>query len=436
MIMKNKKILSALLAVQIIAFSAILPFKIKAEEVDLDSDIMLINSNIENNEVLGTEGIKSITTSNVVEKNNENFTLKQGEVINKTFAYSGEYVDINGTINGNAFIAGTNVNIAGIINGDLYVVGNILNISGTIDGNLFVAGNTITISSLENVDNVYVVGNMINADISAKKNTYIIGNNTTINNITTGKDAFIIGNLLSLKAKIGRDANIQGTKVDADLNIERNAKILAESLSIKNGSVVNNDLEIYEDSLNNNITVNGEVFFKVKPTTTVNVNPVKTVIISKSIQLGFSLFSILVVGLIIIKIYSAKIINKVNEETKANFFSNFGKGLLAVLISSVVLIFCAILIVGIKISAFIACLIGAMIFIANIMASIFIGWGLLKATSKKEPSLYLALLLGGLIYSLISLIPVAGVLFKIIMIPTSIGALISSKKESLKKLQA
>lgn len=401
--MKNKKsLLGALLVIPMLVISMIAPIKTNAST--------------------GRE----IETVNVA----------KDEVIEKTFFASGDYVNIDGTIDGDAFVFGDNVTITGTINGNLFTAANILNVSGSVDGTIFAAGNTVTISS-EEAKNVFAAGNLLSISAKIKKNLYLAGNNLTISNAEVEKDSFIGGNLITAKLKSNRDLDVAGTKINADVEVGRDAKIDADYIVFGENSKIGNNLNVYKEALKEDLTIDvgGEITFLEREQIEY-VNPIKKMILHIAMIVLFGMFTSLVIGLILIKVYSSKVINELNKDIKTRFFSNFGKGLVVFLLSTLAILGLMITVIGIKISIFVAVLLSAAIFIGNVIAPIFIGWLILGLSKKKEHSAYAALLLGTVIYVLISTIPFIGFVMKMIMIPTCIGALFTFKQQMIKKMQA
>lgn len=362
--------------------------------------------------------------------------LEQDQTIDKTYFASGETLDIKGTINGDAFLAGSEIIVSGKINGNLFVVGNTLNIIGEVNGSIFGAGNVLTIGA-NNINSAFLAGNLVNLNSKINKNTYIAGNLITISNTSEiGQDLFASGSSINLNANIGRNLSIESSSASINSIINRDASIISNSISFNGNTKINNNLEILESSelstdLNN--VVLGEVIKKAVDNKVQNsrFESIKSRILDK---LTFGLFAILITGLILIK-FLPKEISNINKNTENNLLPNLGKGILFIIVTPIISLLLLITIIGVKLAFVVIGIYLLLMFFASIFASIFIGESfLVKVIKNKNNSMYLSLLIGVLIYTILIVIPFVGWIFSLLLTSLSIGSLISYRTNNATKL--
>jgi len=346
--------------------------------------------------------------------------LEQNQVINKTYFASGDVLDVRGTINGDAFLAGSNITFSGNVNGNLFVAGNTINLTGKVNGMIFSAGNVLTINS-EGVNSLFAAGNLITVNSKISKNSYVAGSSVTItNNSEIGQDLFIGASVVNLDANVKRDLSLdssstffgQNAKIGNDLEVASSMQTNANLQSITGGKIT------ITQSQENNSSKEYIASFKAK--------------IFEKLTIG--LFSVLIIGLLLIKFFNKSLI-KINKDSEKNFGKNLLKGLLFSIGVPFLAIILLITIIGIKLSFLTIGIYSIVMFLSSVVGSIFIGDVFLKKLMRqKTPSLYLALLVGSLIFIILTIIPFVGWIFGAIIILVSLGSLINFKSEIIKIL--
>lgn len=119
--------------------------------------------------------------------------IPQGEVIEDTLFYSGDYFENNGTINGSLFVSAEDVLISGVVEGNIFIISqNEIVINGHIKGDVFIAS----------PEKAIVVGR-VDGSVFAFSKEVNIESRGEIN-----KDVFIIGDSINIYGAVNRDANI------------------------------------------------------------------------------------------------------------------------------------------------------------------------------------------------------------------------------------
>jgi hypothetical protein len=156
-------------------------------------------------------------------------SIPAGEVIDDDVFISGEYVVIDGTVNGMLFASGSKVTLNGTVVGDVVLVGDTILVSDSavIDGNLIIAGADLTVNGQVTGS---VFGGSTAMDIGASalvgRNMYYGGFSlSTIKGSRVSKDLFVAVYQAILFGAIDRDLTFAGAAVELNNTIGRNATL-------------------------------------------------------------------------------------------------------------------------------------------------------------------------------------------------------------------
>ncbi|HTY12468.1 MAG TPA: hypothetical protein VMF88_15500 [Bacteroidota bacterium] len=147
--------------------------------------------------------------------------LGANEVHEGWYFGGGDDVVIDGTINGDAYIAGGTVDVEGTINGDLIVAGGMLTLNGKVTEHIRAAGGTIWLDG------------EAGKDVSAAGGT-----------IRVGRKALLDGNLLAacgtmdVQGKVSKEAKIASGDASVSGSIGGDLKFAGNRLSIPDGGHV------------------------------------------------------------------------------------------------------------------------------------------------------------------------------------------------------
>ncbi len=350
--------------------------------------------------------------------------LPKEVTINKDYFGWGERVTVSGTINGDAYLAGGNIVVEGPINGDLLaaggtifikgkvknnvrVVGGVVNISGEVGGNVSVAGGAVTITN-----NAKINGSLVaaagNLDVFAP-----IGRGMTagIGQLTIGSD--ISGDVIAGTGQISLTPN---AKLNGNLNYWSNKKALLQQGATVSGVIKQNTPP--------------EHSFK-------QFNPKRVVVFlaGASLVLKFiGLITYLIIGMLMLKflpVYSQKTTNLIAEKP----WNSLSIGILTLLLVPVAYLILMMTIVGIPL-AFIL-MVGFLIelFLPKVYDALLIGQKTLEGLGQHGRKGW-ALLLGLVIYTVITLIPVLGGVVAVLATLFGLGAIVLAKLDFYKSFRS
>ena len=363
--------------------------------------------------------------SNTYAQNNlqtgENIVLKEGEVINKDYFAAGDKVTILGTINGDAYLAGGKIVVDGVINGDLIAGGGEITINGEVTQNVRIAGGNINIDGL-------------------------IGRNATVlgGNIIFTKDSILTGSLtsaggnLNLYSPIGKDLYLGagdvtiGNTVGGDINAGVGSITLNPDASISGGL---NYISEQQVQILDGATISGQVKHTLPPADTKSSKET-----AENAAAGFDTFykaitfsSLLILGLLLIKFFPN--FSRFSAQTiSSRFWASLVVGLLTPILIVIAFILLLITVLGIPLALIL--LLGFMLslYLSKIFVSILLG-NFISEKLNQTWNLYVSFILGLAILTILSFIPLLGLLISLFTNIIGLGALLLSKQSFYLKLK-
>ena len=351
------------------------------------------------------------------------FAVKTGDSI---------YIAKDQTIEGNLYAAGASITVDGAVTGDVICAGQTVNINGIVEGDVICAGQSVNIDGVVN-GSVRVAGNSININGQVAHNAMVFGAAVNLGaEAVVGWDMLIGAATGEIRGKVGRDlyggaasATIAG-EIGKDVRLKiDNQKTDKSGLTIIDGATIGGNI-IYTDkveaSIASNVVVAGEITHNLP-----KVRKGKT-ITSWAWGRLYSIFSALVVGLVLISLWH-KQIKKLTDNMLDKVGISIGWGVIVMFLTPIIAILLLITLIGIPL-AFI--LIGVWLialFISKILVGILIGRSLLdklgnkKQDSKQKDSLIFAMVIGIIIAWIIFSIPVVGWLICLVAMWWGLGGI-------------
>ena len=319
-------------------------------------------------------------------------------------------VELKKDVNGSSLLAGDNVNVNKNINGIGFIFGNNVKVNGNLEYG-FTAGNNVAINGLYENDAI------------------IFGNIVTFNN----------------DSKVGRDAIIFASTVTISGNFERNVKIFASEVIIKDANILGNvrihanNIEILENSV-----INGKLSHN--DTAIVDVN--ETAAIGEIVKfedkyIEPSFFDkavdklVLTGGLLLVFAVFALTCPKLFEKLNKNFdnmeastpFVYGGIGAISLLFIPIIVVMLFITIIGLPLGLVLTGLYLLMLYLSALFTGYLIGRTVNKSM-KKEDNILLNGLTGMLVLYVISLIPFVSTMVAFIKVMVGFGIVITLFKKA------
>ena len=359
----------------------------------------------------------------ISKKVGKNIYLGSNEKIEKSFIGAGETIEINTPIGGDLIVAGASIVISSTVQGDILAAGAELRTKGKVNGNLRVAGGNV------NIEN------------EVGKNATVFGGNVILEDgsVING-DLIIFGGNIELRGKI--KGNVEGAggnivlagPVDGNVNLRLDPKggiiTLLPSTQIK-GNLTYSAPE--KADIKSGAEVLGEILKKpIKEP--LPLHPAKKILSPGFFFLKLiSLFGLLVVGLVIISLMPKKT-REITSLIMTKPLLSIGWGVIFFIITPIIILLLFFTLIGIPLAliGMVLYLIG--LYIAKIFVGIAVGQKLLEQfkkktsstkskTSKKQQTLFWPMVLGIVIFVIITSIPFIGWPIKLMAVWWGIGAI-------------
>lgn len=310
-------------------------------------------------------------------------SLPQGTVINGPYFASGSTVTISGTVNGDVYAAGGNVIVDGLVNGDLLVAGGTITINGKVTQDVRAAGGTIIISGPVN-------GNL----------TVGAGEVTLTQNGSIGK---------SMVAGVGH-------------------------LALQNKSRIGGNLYYASEQPAGNASrvAQGKIFYKhtqsqkkvaaAKPE--VRAWAAGAAVVFRLVNL-IALFAIGALLLYAFPVFTKKTVDIAQHRIGASM----GIGLLVLCIAPFLLLLLMFTLIGIPFALFGLMGYGLALYVSKIAIIIVMGQWVLQQTKTKAAT-SMALLIGLVVYYLLSFVPLIGWFIGFVFTLWGLGAFVIAKKQT------
>lgn len=369
MIRKNQKFLLTILLIVMMSFSI---FSSLSEATNVESIS------------------ESSETTEIDKESDEKATAEEAEIHNGDLYLFGNKVVMDKLVDGNVFIIGQEVEITGQVNGNLFVCANKLAFNNCyVRYSVFACANRVYYNSACN--DFYVFSSK---DLEMTYDSYVVRNIKAFSS------------LIKFKAAVGRDADLSFNKIE-----------LGEGEDIP---VVYGNLRYSAPS---EIVIPEGVITETGSVTYTNSNSVLAIITNFLVCIVTA-----IVICIIIKTFAPKFATMLeNEKLQViKLVKHFAIGLVSMTVVTILFILLLITQIGINLGVIVALSFIILCLLATPIFAIIIT-NALKPILKldKKPMFYLVLCLVSIVLYGVTLIPFVGVLFSLLIAPTSIGILIN-----------
>lgn len=348
-------------------------------------------------------------------------TLISSAVEDADYFGTGETVIVSGTARSDAYLAGGQIIIDGTVDNDLLAAGGSITLNGTVGQDVRAAGGNLLISGTVGNNLTVAGGNIeITSDADIGNNLVITGGNVTI-------AAPIKGNITAAAGNI-----TLANTVDGNVDVKVGQLTLAPKASIKG------DLT-YESPeaalISPEATVSGTITQQLPPAMekmeSLDVAGFKAQVMSRlqefwqrltSIVFLFSFLNALVVGFLLVNFFpnfSYQAILTIEDRPWRSLLI----GIIALIVTPLVLILSAVLLVGLSLAAVLAATFAIYLYIAKIIFSYWLGARFIQGLQRMAgPGVTLFVGMG--IFYLLSVITYVGPVVRILSVLFGMGALL------------
>ncbi len=346
--------------------------------------------------------------------------LSSGEVIESDYIRTGDTIQIDGEIKGDAFLIGGVVTVNGKVDGDLFIVAGKANINGEVGNSVRILAGDVTVNSGITRNLLLICGNcVVTKQATIGGSLIAAGGNTEISAGSIGRGFRFLGSRLFLNSAVTNEAFVVADKeflLGPNASISGNLKYTGNSAAVLElGATVAGNIAYEKQNQDENYprffgakTVLGS-YQKVKPLA-------QFLMFFVSALVGFVLLGLFPRGF-----------EKVVRGIENRPYASLGWGVIVAVAAPVVGVLFALTIVGIPVAAILFIIYYLLFVISQYLAAFFVGRKVLLAKFGERRGW--AIVLGLFLFMILDAIPVVGGLVKVILILFALGAAILAYKQ-------
>lgn len=337
-------------------------------------------------------------------------SLPAGAVIDKDYFAYGKRVEISGTVNGDVYVAGGQILVDGQINGDLLAAGGKITISGRVSQDVRVAGGRIAITGVVG-RNLTVAGGEVDLTDSAAIHGGVVA----------------AGGSLGLAAPIGGDAMLAAGHVTVSNRVGGSIEVATGDLRLTSKAAVSGDVTYRSSktaSIDPGATIGGVVAQKSMPefprprVGTLLAAAAGALFLAKLV----SVVSTLVLGLLFLSLFP-RYTRSTIETLKKRPWASLGLGFVALVITPIVALLLLVTLLGAPLALILTALYLVGMYLGRVFVILWAGMALFAWRNKQVRDVW-ALVVGLVVYSVLTVIPFIGGLVTLFVILFGLGAIL------------
>jgi hypothetical protein len=343
--------------------------------------------------------------------------LAKEEVVYRDYIGMGDEVRILGTVNGDAYLGGRNVIVEGAVNGDLLVFGGIVTLVGDVR------------------DDVRIIGGQVNVLGRVGRNLTVLGGSINIpSSASVGGSVVAASGQFSLFAPVGKDVRVKAGTVIVGSKIGGDLKTSVDKLSLLKGASVRGDLVYWSKTrvkIPQDLAIEGRTIFHQTPlfghVEQRYIQKLNSFLLWSSIAVRVgSIVVAFFVGVVLVWLFPV-FTRQTADIVKLQPWKSFFLGFITFILLPLLAVAFFITVIGFPIGLILLLLFLLAVSLSEIFVALVIGEQIQQKSGRK-PRLVSALLLGLLIYGIITFIPFIGWIAWTIAAMVGSGALILQKR--------
>ena len=339
---------------------------------------------------------------------------------------SGE-IHITDTQQDDTYSVGETVKVDAVVRGDLVIAGGSLTVNDSINGDLTAAGGELFLHGYVADDARIAVGRAT-IDSEIGDDLIIFGGEVTLT-----ENAVVHGNLkctggkITLKGKVLGELNIKGSDVLIDGSVDGPSKLIVEDLAIGPKAQFFKEVTYYTEDGEidfNRALVQTEAQFNEdlgEDTSDLSVTTLGT----KSLKMWiFYVLSSFLVILVLHALFKEAFSNAV-EELEHSWLKNFGVGLIYLIGIPIAILIAFLMVIGIPLGLFTAAVFIFSLLLGHMVGALLLTYYFRNKMDKTWDfwTVTLLAMLFVVILRVLTMIPYAGIVFSIIVLSITYGAL-------------
>jgi cytoskeletal protein CcmA (bactofilin family) len=326
---------------------------------------------------------------------------------------------------GTLVVNGEFLRVDGVIRGDVFALVEQLTVRGKIEGNLFAVARDLELSG-EVVGSAHTAAENLNVDGQVRGNLYTLSDVVTLApEARVGSDAFHLGERIRIEGEVRRDLITGGKHLEIRGSVGRDfetwarrAKILPSARIA--GNVVahvhdESDIEISQAAL-----VGGETSIE-------SLDSMRNRRLARYTHAAFYFWLLIrlcaafVVGLVLYALLPGLFGGRLSSGSE--FFRSLGVGFVVLFVAPFALLIAGLTLVGLPIALIGGALYLTALYLTGIVVAALIGVSLVRPKSEALRDFGVALLVGVLILTVATHIPVVGVFLRFVVALVGLGLL-------------
>ncbi len=340
--------------------------------------------------------------------------VSANEVIEDTLVGSAQTIDVDGTVRGDLVALAERVTIRGRVEGNVFTAAREVLVTGKVDGSLHMGCERCNLEG-EVTGNLYAAAEVVTV--------------TEMGRI--GRDSHLFGREIRLEGRTGRDLTAGGEWVEIRGEVGRTARTHSARLTIFDEARIGGDLEIEitdpgEATVAEGADIGGEVRESIIEH---RMSERRNRWLSGGFYLRSFVFvvSAFLVGLLLHAVLPGLFLGHLS--TSSDFVRCLGFGFVALIATPILLVLCAITVVGIPIAILGGFVYLTLLFVSIIVVASLVGSSITGVDPDAPHGFGLALLLGLLLLVAAMNVPFVGGLVRLLIGLAGMGLVITTARE-------
>lgn len=304
------------------------------------------------------------------------------------------------------FNAKDNINETKELNHSYFTLGQNVTSQGKIDGTHFVLGDNVSVNN--ETEYSFILGNTVNINNNVEKDIFILGNNITISKDSViGRDLFIIGNNITIDNSVNGNIFVLGQNITINASINGNVTVDASNLNLTEKTSITGTLK-YNESVQ--LDNKSSLISKIE---TYQQEMSKTTFTDNLLSMLYSAIGMIILACAINIILPKLFKSLKKEKISKDLFNICWNGLIIIFVVPFLSLLIMITGFGLSLGVITLLIYGLAIYLSNIVSSVFIGQKICSKLSRQNS--YLEIAVGILVTKIVSIIPVVGVIYTLLI---------------------
>jgi cytoskeletal protein CcmA (bactofilin family) len=335
-------------------------------------------------------------------------TLPAGAVVDQDYFAYGERVEISGTVNGDVYVAGGQILVDGTVNGDLLAAGGAVTMSGTVSQDARIAGGQIAVNG--------AIG----------RNLTVAGGNVEVSDpAVIGRGLVAAGGRVRVAAPVERDAKVAAGSVTVSNAVKGNLHAATGDLRLTSKAAIAGDLTYWSQadaSIDRGANVAGVITHKTLPEYRGPKPGALLGALAGFIVLAklVSLVSTLVLGLLFLYLlprYTGSTVSILRTRP----WASLGIGFIALAVTPAAAGVLLLTVLGAPLALLLMALYLAALYVARVFVIVWAGSAVFAWTGKQVRPVW-ALVIGVVIYGILTVVPFFGWVIALLVTMFGLGA--------------